>query len=282
MMLNICLDVLLTEKSQNWFSEKVRQISEGAKDSQFYLAFSSVPRRTSKGELSLNEEQLRKLRAIQPAFNPSTWTIDELCRVTLMTCLPSDSNQAILEKLFNTADMRESVALYKGLSFLKNAEDFKLRAIDGLRTNITPVFDAIAMDNPFASNYFEEPAWNQMVLKAIFMERPIYRIYGVDQGRNKTLALILQDYAHERWSAHRSVSPELWRNVSGYVDDALSEDLERIMREGTPLERFAAAKVLAACDLGEGKAALERAEIEAANLPSWEEIGASYEGQRTI
>jgi hypothetical protein len=281
-MLQICLDILETEKSQHWFSEKVRQVSDGAKAGQFYLAFSSVPRRTSKAGLSLSEEQLQKLRAIQPAFNPSTWTIDELCRVTLMTCLPLDSNHATLEIFFDTADMRESVALYKGLSFLRNAEKFKLRAIDGLRTNITPVFDAIALDNPFASNYFEEPEWNQMVLKAIFMERPIYRIYGIDQGRNKTLALILQDYAHERWSAHRSVSPELWRNVSGYLDSDISKDLERIMKEGTQLERFAAAKALAGGDWAGGKAALERAKIVTIDLPSWDEIGQNLEAEKTF
>lgn len=282
MMLKICLDILPDEEHRAWLEAKALEVSTGAKASKFYLAFSSAPRKTSKAPLTLRLAQLEQLRSLQPAFNPATWTIDELCRVTLMTCLPTETNHEVLEKLFGTADMRESVALYKGLSFLENAEAFRLRAIDGLRTNITPVFDAIALDNPYAEKYFAEQPWNQMVLKAMFMERPLYRIYGLDRRRNKTLALILRDYAHERWSAHRSVSTELWRNAVGFIDAPLLEDLQRVLNEGTGRERFAAALAIRESGLAEADTILDKAGIAPADLPEWDELGRAEEADKTL
>ncbi|MBX2871345.1 MAG: EboA domain-containing protein, partial [Saprospiraceae bacterium] len=248
---------------------------------QFYLTFSSAARKTSKDAVQLSENQIDRLQAVQPAFNASTWTVDELSRVVFMSCLPTENNQVILDKLFDTADMRESVALFKGIYFLDNAEEFILRSIDGLRTNITPVFDAIALDNVFPSLHFEEAPWNQMVLKAIFMQRPIYRIYDLDKRRNKTLALILQDYAHERWSAHREVSPELWRAVAGYADESFLPDFEKMLKSDVEIEQFAASKAIIESELPQAKSLLQGLNKDLEHLPSWDEIGKRWEQENS-
>ena len=52
-----------------------------------------------------------------------------------------------------------------------------------------------------------------MILKAIFIERPLYKIYGLDKRMNKPLAEMLVAYVNERWAAGRDVTPELWRLV---------------------------------------------------------------------
>ncbi len=217
------------------------------------------------------------MQAIQPAFNLSTWTVDELARVAFMSCLPTENNQATLGKLIDAADMRESVALYKGLIFLDNAEEFTLRAIDGLRTNISHVFDAIALDNAFPTQYFEEDPWNQMVLKALFMQRPIYRIWDLDERRNKTLALIMRDYAQERWSGHRQVSPELWRSVAGYGDENFLPEFDKMLKSEYELEQFAAAKAIIESKLPQSESMLQAAGINKDSLPSWDEIGRQAE-----
>lgn len=275
----VAQEVFQAHHEREWYESKVKSLSQRSTPSQFYLAFSGAVRKTSKAPLLLTDNQIHRLQAVQPAFKLSTWTIDELCRVVFMTLLPTDTNQAILDKLFDTADMRESVALYKGLYFLDNAAAFTLRAIDGLRTNITHVFDAIALDNAFPLQYFEEAPWNQMVLKALFMQRPIYRIYGLDDRSNKTLALILRDYAHERWSAHRRVSPELWRGIAGFADETFLPDFVKMLKSDSKLEQFAAAKAILESSLPQGESMVKAAGIAVDQLPSWDEIGQQTEHQ---
>jgi hypothetical protein len=73
-------------------------------------------------------------------------------------------------------------------------------------------------ENPYPSKHLDEPAWNQMVLKAFFTEKNVERITGLDERANERLASILVDYAQERQSAHRTVNPQLWRLVEKFVD----------------------------------------------------------------
>ena len=136
------------------------------------------------------------------------------------------------------------MALYKGLYFFDNPTDFIPRTREGLRTNMTPVFDAIALENPYPARYLDEDAWNHMVLKAMFMQRPMYRIYRIEDRKNAKLADIFLDYAEERRSAHRPVSPELWRFIDGFVTDRARKALEKTKKTGTPLELAAVEKVL--------------------------------------
>ncbi len=278
----VAKEVFQQRNEKDWYLSKLDRLLEGAPPAQFYLTFSSAARKTSKAGLELTDDQISRLQAVQPAFNVSTWTIDELCRIAFMTSLPVENNQTILDKLFDTADMRESVALFKGISFLDNAAEFKLRTIDGLRTNITPVFDAIALDNAYPIAHFDEAPWNQMVLKALFMQRPIYRIWGVDERKNKTLALILRDYAHERWSAHRQVNPELWRSIAGLGDEAFLPDFEKMLKSELELEQFAAARAIIESKLPQAETLLPGMSADLEQLPTWDEIGKTWEQKNNL
>ena len=122
-LLAVAEEVFQQRTEKDWYLSKLDRLLQGAPPAQFYLTFSSAARKTSKDSLQLTEDQVRRMQAIQPAFNLSTWTVDELARVAFMSCLPTENNQATLGKLIDAADMRESVALYKGLIFLDNAED---------------------------------------------------------------------------------------------------------------------------------------------------------------
>jgi hypothetical protein len=57
---------------------------------------------------------------------------------------------------------------------------------------------------------------------------------------------MLVDYARERWAAKRAVSPELWRCVALFPDDAGLGAMEKVLREGSAEERRAVALALRA------------------------------------
>jgi hypothetical protein len=107
------------------------------------------------------------------------------------------------------------------------------------------VFEAIALRNPYPAQHFDEAAWNQMILKALFIESSLSPIYGLDQRRNPTLARMAIDYVHERWAARRKVNPELWRLVAPFVTAAIRPDLERGMAMDDPEQQAAIAAILA-------------------------------------
>jgi hypothetical protein len=110
-------------------------------------------------------------------------------------------------------------ALYQSLPIMPYPKELTQRAAEGVRSNITSVFDAVAHHNPYPADYMDDDAFNQIVLKALFVGSPLYKIQGLDRRANRKLAKMLIEYAHERWSAGRVISPELWRPVGPFIDE---------------------------------------------------------------
>ena len=147
---------------------------------------------------------------------------------------------------FLAAEMNELVALYSALPLLAYPERWSKRCADGIRSNIGDVLQAIMCNNPYPSEQLEEKAWNQLVLKAFFTEKPIFEIIGLDERANGELANILSDYAHERWAAGRTINPLLWRCVGKFINASIFPDIQRIANSENEKEREAAA--LACCN----------------------------------
>ena len=261
----------------SWFEKKYQETKASDSSRAFFLAFGMVPRKTGNAKLIMDENQISTFKNSYPGFEPTHWTIDQLCRVVLMTAIKTDDNKAWLSQFFSSADMNEQVALYKGLYLLENANEFTGQAREGVRTNMVPVFDAIALNNPFADKYFDEGAWNQMVLKAIFMNRPIYRIEGLDERTNPRLTSTLIDFAHERWAAGRNVVPELWRLTKDCLDASLLKELIRAFEPAGSLEKEAILKMVKESDLPEAKDWMAGVDIKVTK--SWDELGQILENQ---
>jgi len=162
-----------------------------------------------------------------------------------------------VDKLIHIADTGELVTFLNYLTVLPNPRNYKYTAVEALRTNIDNVFDAISMDNPFPSLYFNEQQWNQMYLKAAFMQRDLSRIVAVDKMGNTELTRIISDYAHERWAASRTIDPEFWRPVSNFIDATIIKDMERLFKSDNEKENKAAALVCYYSNKEEAKKLLE-------------------------
>lgn len=210
-----------------WLEQKTAILCNPETVEKFPLFFSQVSRFITKEIPKWELKELNQMEQVYPGFRKSSWTKQEMARVILMLTLAVSKNKQVLDSFFKAAEMKELIAFFKGLYLLENAEEFTSVVEEGIRTNMANVFDSFASGNPFAKRYLKEWAWNQMVLKAMFLERPLYTIQDIDAGKNKKLADMLQDYVKERWSAYRSVSPEIWRMIEGY----LREDLEVLLLE---------------------------------------------------
>lgn len=240
------------ERQQSKFNER-----------QLYFAFSGATRQFPKTPVGVTPEELQAFDAKIPGFTIETWTIDQLVRTVFLLLLAEQPKETFLKSftaLLDTADMRETVAIYAAFPLLPYPEELVPFAREGLRSNIVDVFDAIALRNPFPSRHFDEEGWNQMVLKCIFISRPLWLVEGIEERANPTLAEALSNLAHERWAAGRYVTPELWRSCQSQLTDSIAEDLKRVAKSEEAGQKEAVALILAAT--GDSRLETLRPELE--------------------
>lgn len=280
-LLHTWLAKRLTPSSLAWLDEKQQQIAKSGAKRVFFTTFSAVPRYTGKQDLKLTLTELQAATTMVPGWLPTHWSVDQAARTLIL--LVSSANQdyfQTLEQVFTAADMGELVALYQALPLLPTPEQYRARAAEGLRSNIKAVFNAVALRNPYPAKYFDDLAWNQMVLKALFVGSPLRLIQGLDRRANPELARMLIDYAHERWAAGRSVSPELWRPVGKFADETMLTTLERAIATPPSHQQAAAALACSQCPLPQAQTILTQyPDLQAAiqtGLLTWEALN-NYE-----
>jgi len=247
---NSLLRIWLTRQVPNagmtWLHGQLEKLSGTLADRDIHIAFGLIPRRIGRDDLTLTQSDLADARAARPGWDPRGWSLDEAARVLLMCDVAVRHNDfpALFTDLCRTADVQEAVALYKGLPLYPAPRTLVSQAAEGVRTNMRSVFEAVAHNNPFPREFFDQDQWNQMVLKALFIGSTLAPIQGLDARANRPLAQILCDYAHERWAAGRPIAPELWRCVGPFATGAMLDDLKRVLDKGTEPERAAAALAL--------------------------------------
>lgn len=230
----------------DWLQEQAGTIAGADTDRMLFMAISLVHRRIGKEDLALSAADAAAAEEARPGWRPAGWSLDQAARVfLLLTAGGSPARFAErLEQLFATADVGELIAFYRGLPLYPEQPGYIERAAEGVRTNMKAVFEAVALNNPYPAEQFSEHRWNQMVVKALFIGSTLHPIEGLERRWNPDLTRMLCDYAHERWAAGRTVSYELWRGVGRYADKAVLDDLTRVLDNGAPIERQAAALAL--------------------------------------
>ncbi len=261
---------------KEWLFEKIKGITTDQSSRELFISFSLCGTKLSDEEIPWDRP---KNNALTRFFSERGATELEVGRITLLTvAIESDSDFFVpkVQQLLQIADNKELVTILKYLMVVPQSEKFKNAAVDALRTNIADVFDAIALANPYPSRYFNDQQWNQMYLKAAFMQRDLGQILGIEQRANKELARIISDYAHERWAASREIDPEIWRPVANFLEGPLVNDIKRLFESPNGTENRAAALVCFNSTSTTGKALLEeypqhRLEVEQ-QLVTWQTI----------
>jgi hypothetical protein len=273
-------------KALEWLQIQTEKINIDPSPTKFFLAFSQASRFFKKESLNLTDGEKNRSLKLNPGFDLTHWDCLQAARTYLLLQFSpgKDAWLRAVNQLFETGDMHEQQALYAALPVMPYPKEMLNRAIEGCRTNMTLIFDAIALNNPYPATYFPEANWNQLVLKSIFMQRPIYRIQRLEERRNQALADIASDFAHERWAAGRPVMPELWRLTVPFVNEKLAEDLKKVVSSEDQQEVEAGVLAIYQCNFGPAKSLLQSfsetvSAIEQGKI-SWETIGKDFQDKK--
>jgi hypothetical protein len=155
---------------------------------------------------------------------PGRWATDELGRASLVSAaidvaaparaptgdpfiaMGTDGEAVMqVEDLFRGGDLREQQTVARCLAHLPGPERFLSLAVEIVRSNTTVLLEAIACDNPFPSAHLPEAAFNQMVVKCLFVGLPLAQIVGLAQRRSPELERMVAAFASERRAAGRPV-----------------------------------------------------------------------------
>lgn len=186
-------------------------LPDGAEASALLGAFTAASRRVGKSALSLDDAELARLRAAGVDW-PVAARLDELWRVTLLVGAAARSDgERLVADAYRGGDTDERRAVLRALPLLSARERFAALAADACRTSVRPIFEAIACENPYAARHLGALEFNQMILKALFLDVPLARVVGLDRRPNAELTRMARDYAAERRAAGRAVSADLAR-----------------------------------------------------------------------
>jgi hypothetical protein len=261
-MLRGWLDARLGAEQRAWLADRLARIEAEPNGPALAMAIGIAPRKLGKADLALDDAERAAAAEARPGLDPAGWSVDQAARI-LFLLASFDGDEAAFAAHFDTlmtrGEVGEHIALLRGLPLYPGPERLAARAGEGIRSAVQPVFEAVAHANPYPREQFGETQWNHMVLKALFIGSKLAPIQGLDARRNPDLAIMLIDYAHERWAAGRSVSPELWRCVGPFARERDIADLVKVYREGDAEEREAARLALVECPLAKARDALAAA-----------------------
>lgn len=233
-----------------WLEASIEAVKLGRDRNALAMAIGLAPRKLGKRDLALDAADIKRADALYPGLDPSDWSVDQLARIVLMiSAYRGDGGEfaRLFDTFCETAEINELIALCRGLPLYPASRLLEPRAREAVRSGMRPIFESVAHRNPYPRDHFDEDAWNQMVVKAMFIGSSLWPIMGLDQRGNARLARMLVGLAQERQAAGRRVSAEIWRCVAPHADAEGEMALVKVVgsAEGKDLPALAAALALA-------------------------------------
>lgn len=241
-LLSEALAPRLDERARASLAAARSEIAGGTSSTRFGTLLSGLSRAIKPRPLAPEEAAVARGRELCAGWTIERWGTLETARVLALLARPDlaeDAGAAALEDAFTFADEGETCALLKGLPLLPAPERFVWRAGEGCRSNMRSVFESAACDSPFAVTYFDDVAWKQVLLKALFVGAPLWRVFGLDRRLDADLARMALDYVDERRSAGRSIPVDLWLCLGAHGGERADAALEAELDGAGPATRAA-------------------------------------------
>lgn len=197
-----------SEAVLQWYSRALFEDPQSFKTSVVTATYAGCARRVGHDPVRLDPAEQAELTA-SGLVAPVGWPLMDVARAALILhaarVLEPDGLIDLLDDLFYRGDSPERQALLRTLPMLPNAERALPLAIEACRTNVESVFAAIAFDNAYPAEHFPDRGFNQLVLKALFMDANVDRIVDLAKRTTPELGRMVEDYADERRAAGRPV-----------------------------------------------------------------------------
>jgi hypothetical protein len=164
-----------------------------AEPARIAIRFPAVGRKVGRGPLD-------------PGADPDdvhAWTVDDAARTHLLQSLPDPGSE--IRDLYRYGDAAERRGILRALEHLDvDAVDL---VEDAIRTNDTRLIAAAL--GPYATAHLSDAAYDQAVLKCVFVGVPITPLHGLHRVTPDG-ARMLAAFVHERVAAGRDVPAEVW------------------------------------------------------------------------
>lgn len=202
------------EAARAWLAEAAAETARAAGTAHtFPTLVSAVNRRIPRGPLAPTPDERGAAHEIRVGWNPERWTLHDAARAVLVLSRPdigAPAGVAAIADCLQYADVGELCSLHRALCLVPNPALFTWHAGEGCRSSMRVVYEAAACDTPLPVECFDDNAWRQLVIKAVFVGAPLWRVFGLDTRLDAELARMALDLVEERRAAGRHVQPELW------------------------------------------------------------------------
>ena len=204
------LEGRLRAGGREWLAEALRRVAADA--GALAPAFAAAGRKAGRALLfAAPAPEPRRLRPGGPVLDP--WSVDDAARVALLLedairDLPGAGARGA--DLYGHGELRERVAVVRGLQLVPAGEAGVAIVRDALRSNARDLFAAAVCENTFTSDALADDLLFQAVLKCAFVELPLGRVERLAERATPELARMLYAYVTERDAAGRPVPGDLW------------------------------------------------------------------------
>jgi len=200
------LFAVLPVDTQQWITRQLKTIADAEAPLQVCeIASAQARRKINALALSIFDDG--------PDY--AAYEIVRLCFILLLFECSPQSQKTLLSALYERADSLEKVGILKHLLLLDPKGDWVDESIHALRTSSKDLFLAMAIGNPYPQHFYPDRAYNNLVLKALFMNIPATGIVGLETRRSEELSRMCLDYADELTAAGRAVPESLAWVVHG-------------------------------------------------------------------
>ena len=199
----------LSDAGATWIDRAIEIARHGSLDALLKL-YTTAPLHVGRDPLALDDAERREVDAVLPGLSLEQWAVEDGVRAWLLL-ERSGAETFVSDAIacYEHGDAREQQSWVRSAGLLPQPDRFLATVIDTCRTNILPLFEAVACDNPYAARFFPVRQFNQLVLKALFNNVALARIVGLPDRLNADLSRMAGDYADERRAAGRSVPADI-------------------------------------------------------------------------